>query len=59
MSDLSKQLTTALASLSELERLYKDMQDGQTRDDLVTIMGTGRCDVRAMLCPYLLLITSG
>ncbi|KAG8907684.1 Vacuolar protein sorting-associated protein 5 [Tulasnella sp. 403] len=40
MSDLSKQLTQALSVLADVERLYKDIQDSQAKDDMVTIMGT-------------------
>ncbi|KAG8914906.1 Vacuolar protein sorting-associated protein 5 [Tulasnella sp. 417] len=41
LSDLSKQLTQSLSSLAEVERLYKDMQETQGKDDIITIMGTG------------------
>ncbi|KAG9045925.1 Vacuolar protein sorting-associated protein 5 [Tulasnella sp. UAMH 9824] len=40
LSDLSKQLTQSLSSLAEVERLYKDMQETQGKDDIITIMGT-------------------
>ncbi|KAG9017162.1 Vacuolar protein sorting-associated protein 5 [Tulasnella sp. 427] len=40
LSDLSKQLTQSLSMLAEVERLYKDMQETQGKDDIITIMGT-------------------
>ncbi|KAG8880932.1 Vacuolar protein sorting-associated protein 5 [Tulasnella sp. 331] len=40
VSDLSKQLTSSLVVLADVERLYKDLQDTQVRDDMVTVMGT-------------------
>jgi len=39
VSDLSKQLTSSLSVLTDVERLYKDLQDGQVKDDMVTVMG--------------------
>ncbi|KAG8980074.1 Vacuolar protein sorting-associated protein 5 [Tulasnella sp. JGI-2019a] len=40
VSDLSKQLTSSLVVLADVERLYKDLQDTQVKDDMVTVMGT-------------------
>lgn len=45
MSDLSKQLTNSLSVLADVERQYKDMQDSQAKDDMMTIMGTGEIEV--------------
>lgn len=45
VSDLSKQLTSSLVVLADVERLYKDLQDTQVRDDMVTVMGTGMCAI--------------
>lgn len=41
VSDLSKQLTSTLSVLADVERLYKDLQDSQVKDDMVTVMGAG------------------
>lgn len=47
VSDLSKQLTNSLSVLADVERLYKDLQDSQAKDDMMTIMGTGMCLIQS------------
>ncbi|KAG8923691.1 Vacuolar protein sorting-associated protein 5, partial [Tulasnella sp. 418] len=39
-SDLSKQLSGSLSILADVEKLYKEIQDKQSKDDALTIMAT-------------------
>lgn len=40
-SDLSKQLSLSLNALAEVERKSKELQDAQTKSDVVSVLGTG------------------
>jgi sorting nexin-1/2 len=43
--DMSKQLSQTLGVLADVQRKAKELQDLQAREDVSTIMSTGRADL--------------
>lgn len=54
-SDLGDQLSGLFSGLAEVERKAQELQSTQSREDVVTIMGTGLC----LLCRSRLQSTDG